>query len=65
MNQKLQAIQDAADYREQRQRRVKKVAQRVSAGKGSMKDEKRRRRGTGFAIYCVMSLKKCSMKAGD
>jgi len=37
MNRKLQAIQDAADHLEQRRRRVKKVALRVSAGKGWIK----------------------------
>jgi hypothetical protein len=34
MKPKLQVIEDAADYLEQRWKRVKKVAQRVSTGKG-------------------------------
>ncbi len=35
VNQKLWAIHDTTDHQEQRRRRGKKVAQRVSAGKGS------------------------------
>src|SRR5260370_22065802 len=36
MNQKLEAIRNTTDYQGQRRRRVEKLAQRVSAGKGSM-----------------------------